>query len=130
MKARTLLRVLVVSCILAAAISAAAWARSGVQHRSAPANDPQAHEIIWVTMTINGAELPGFFKPPTIESGVDPSKLSLVAGKPLTLPKELTPPSLTIGRAIDNDLTLSKWHQAALRGDPIAPADVILTGLD
>jgi phage tail-like protein len=86
--------------------------------------------IIWGTLTINGAELPGFFKIPSIESGIDPSQLSLVAGKPLTLPKGLTPPSLTIAREIDNDLTLSKWHEAALRGDPSAPADVVFTGFD
>ena len=130
MKAGTLLRVLGVSCILAAAITAAAWARNGVEHRGAPANDPQAHVIIWVTMKINGTEVPGFFRLPTIESGVDPSKLSLNPGKPLKPPKELTPPTLTIARGLDQDLTLSKWHEAALRGDPSAPSDVVVTGFD
>src|SRR6188508_3055743 len=110
MKKGTLLRVLVAACILAGVVSAAAWARSGAEQRALPANDPDRHVIVFVTMTINGASVSGFLKQMTVESGIDPSKLSLTAGKPLKLPKELTPPSLTIVHALDDDLTLSKWH--------------------
>jgi len=131
LKAGTLLRVLVVCCVLAGAISAAAWASSSGQKKALPANDPGASaDIIFVVMTLNGTELGGFFSLPKIESGVDASNLVLVAGKPLKLPKDVPPPSITLSRGFDHDLTLSHWSEAAFRGDPSAPADVVLTGLN
>ena len=73
-------------------------------------------------MTLNGTELGGFFSLPKIESGVDASNLVLVAGKPLKLPKDVPPPSITLSRGFDHDLTLSHWSEAAFRGDPEPPA--------
>ena len=129
LKAGTLLRVLVVCFVIAGAISAAAWASSSGQKKAQPANDPGSHEIIFVVMTLNGTELGGFFSLPKIESGVDASNLVLVAGKPLKLPKDVPPPSITLSRGFDHDLTLSHWSEAAFR-EIQAPRPTWSTGLN
>ena len=107
---------------------------SYAQERTAQAAEARAAASF--SITIDGVEIAQFSELVELTSGLDPSTLTLALDQKKgqaglkKLPGKRTPPTVTLKRAMNKDLTIFEWHTDALNGGSAARRSAVLATRD